>query len=97
MIKNNEKLNEFITNFMSEFGSDNGIQLSNGFTPHHILRAVSGQFMDDRMTNADLSDYIMVGFSMAFAAYKTLNGSEANEDGFEEMLEEYFKLAEKNS
>lgn len=92
MIKNNEKLNEFIANFMSEFSSENGIQLSNGFTPHHILRAISGQFMDDRMTNADLSDYIMVGFSMAFAAYKTLNGSEANEDGFKEMFKEYLEM-----
>lgn len=92
MFKNNEKLNKFIKNFMFEFDPSYGFQLSDGFTPHHIVRAISCKFTDIRMKNDDLEDLITIGFAMAYSAYETLNGPDANENDFKEWFEEYLEI-----
>lgn len=92
MIKNNEKLNKFIENFMFEFGPSYGFQLSDGFTPNRIARAITGHFTDVRMNNDDLEDLVTVGFAMAYSAYETLNGPDSDENGFKEWFEEYLEL-----
>lgn len=92
MFKNNEKLNKFIENFMFEFSPSYGFQLSDGFTPHHIVRAITGHFTDVPMKNDDLEDLITIGFAMAYSAYETLNGQDANENDFKEWFEEYLEL-----
>lgn len=92
MIKDNEKLNEFISNFMFKFDANYGFQLCGEFDPNHIAQAISGQFTDIKMNNGDLIDLITIGFTMAFAANKTLNGSNANDNDFKEWFEEYLEL-----
>lgn len=92
MFKNNEKLNKFIENFMFELDPSYSFRLSDGFIPHHIVRAISGKFTDIRMENDDLEDLVTIGFVMAYSAYETLNGQDANENDFKEWFEEYLEL-----
>lgn len=93
MIKNNEKLNEFIKSFMDQFGPNYGFQLSDGFTPHHIARAITGHFTDVRMNNDDLEDLVTVGFAIALSATKGLEGEKFTEDKLKERFEFFIEMA----
>ena len=91
MVEDNEKLHEFIENFMAQFDPRYGFQLWDGNSAFSFTTYLTERFENVRMIEEDLKDLLPVGFAISLSAYQCLYGEKLDEetmkDGFDEFLE----------
>ena len=93
MIKDNEKLHEFIKNFMAQFDPAYGFQLWDGNSAFSFTTYLTERFENVRMNEEDLKDLLSIGFTISLSAYQCLYGEKLNEDQIKDGFDEFLEMA----
>ena len=93
MIKDNEKLHEFIENFMTQFDPSYGFQLWDGNSAFSFTTYLAERFENVRMGEEDLKDLLPIGFTISLAAYQCLYGEKFTEDKVKDGFNEFLEMA----
>ena len=93
MIKDNEKLHEFIKNFMTQFDPSYGFQLWDGNSAFSFTTYLTERFENVRMNEEDLKDLLPIGFAISLSAYQCLYGEKFTEDKMKDGFDEFLEMA----